>query len=771
MNKSDLLIRPREYFSRDGQKKLSAAIVNERHKAHLDTQGEFVRVVLEARAEMVWKQKQKAEAQRELREKVMKERRKHRRALRVATAQEEGCSLEQADATEVNELSGGAVSACDTGTHRPEGDGGESNLVSSEMESIRDIEDRKEKMLEEEERKFQAKRVQIAREKMIRVGELRRAQAVSQAENHAEETLRQKMVAMKEEQHKQHLLEHRFGQEKVRLQRVEEKQQAEVKLREQAIAQQLQMQEAWQRAEEKRLEREKIFTLRKLSFVERRAQKMKRIEVERSQTLSNIAEAGEKAEKERKRAEKKREKRAAERQSRLKRENAAQREEQEARAQKIREAEKLARQNHREKLEQHIREVEMRQLSAAQTAERERSRKIQEDFANRAAMREEKQKRAKGAVLARVAAHEETQQRAAERQMVLQEQAAAQQELMSERLRLAHIKKEAHIKRLARRREYQREQNLAKLQKKQEQMSTHQDRREGITARRKAAAQRFLMAELEMRREAAAGQERLRFENIEITLSPKQPIAPQQRRTPSRTINDSEGETGCEGPRTQRLRQLHSQKESALRLACPPLPSLQKQSHPEKSCEVDAEVDVFERAQQWLIQLENPNRRRQTKPSSQPKGGASGGNSGGGGRKPGADGSKRGVGDTRSQRSLDSAVNVLPRGKGYDLEDDEDDDDESSDYGSVDDFDDDQFDEAIKPSPLAALLEAAVTDSKGKIGVLTDTHLAEMDRAKNVAQGGIIMEALNGDLRAEWVRKKDELSKAEATKMSVLATR
>ena len=140
VTKKQLLIMPKKSFRRDGKKHLSPAITDERHKAHLDTQGEFVRVVLDKRAEYVLKERQKAEAQQELRSKLMKQKRAEIRAAKIAKAQEEGWSEGQ-----IEELEAGlGASAAGEGSDIEES----ISIELSELESIRDVEDRRERQQE-----------------------------------------------------------------------------------------------------------------------------------------------------------------------------------------------------------------------------------------------------------------------------------------------------------------------------------------------------------------------------------------------------------------------------------------------------------------------------------------------------------------------------------------------------------------------------------------------------------------------------------------------
>jgi hypothetical protein len=136
VTRAGLLVKPKSAFARDGKTKLRPEIVEERHKAHLAEQGENARVVLETRAELVLKQQQKEQAQREIRATAREERRKARRQARRREMEEQGQQYDS-DEFEVDE-------GADTVT---------------EAESIRDAEDARALKMEDEDRKFAEKRV------------------------------------------------------------------------------------------------------------------------------------------------------------------------------------------------------------------------------------------------------------------------------------------------------------------------------------------------------------------------------------------------------------------------------------------------------------------------------------------------------------------------------------------------------------------------------------------------------------------------------------
>eukprot|EP01049_Picozoa_sp_SAG25_P005575 SAG25_NODE_385_length_8737_cov_82.994675_9_plen_361_part_00 len=244
VTRAGLLVKPKSAFARDGKTKLRPEIVEERHKAHLAEQGENARVVLETRAGLVLKQQQKEQAQREIRATAREERRKARRQARRREMEEQGQQYDS-DEFEVDE-------GADTVT---------------EAESIRDAEDARALKMEDEDRKFAEKRVgssagnwildclarfggggggggrlqllngllrgraaqvAIAKAKMARAAEARRAQAEAVAEALAEQTEQQEAAWVAEEAKKRTLIAQRYARQQAKIERDEEKAAAEV---------------------------------------------------------------------------------------------------------------------------------------------------------------------------------------------------------------------------------------------------------------------------------------------------------------------------------------------------------------------------------------------------------------------------------------------------------------------------------------------------------------------------------------------------------------
>ena len=598
-----------------------------------------------------------------------------------------------------------------------------------------------------EEARFQARRIQLAKEKMAKAQEARFLQAEQAAQSHAEEMARQDAVVAKEDAKKALLLKQRFEADKLRLEREAEKEAQAQKSRHLAAQSEQQKEAAWARAEEGRIAREAAYLERKQSFVTKRAAKIKRINEQKAEEKSQIEALGAEAERQRMRAEAKRERQQQEKQEKMRSENAAQRAEQEARAREIQVRERTERETTRAQREHHLKDVEARQKAAELAANKERSRKKAEDFKQRSEvrpenpcphsrppylhpagggfsaglcevlthllavmvvqMREAKQKKATDGALQRVQEHEVRMAEAATRAMELQEQAAEQKELAAERLRLSHVKKEAHIARLQRRREYQREQTEAKLQQKQEQLDAHQERRKRVKQRRKAAAQKFLMAELEMRKLEKQEEDAMRLGKGLPMLSPRPPPGGPSSSRAGRTsaLSQRGSQVGSRAPgfRSERGigRTAAVQKELAGRLACPALPQVGAMGDSANSV---ASHDMFERAQQWMIESERAVGFR--KPTLPP------------GKKPGT----KPAAPTHMKPTWIDRDNTPPResGRGRISSDDDDSD--------MDDFDSDDDGTELKPSPLAILLEAAITDSKSKVGALTVAHMEAIDK-------------------------------------------
>ena len=210
---SDLRIRSKASF-RDGKRAVRSEILEERYKMHLELQAENIRIVLERRAEAILKDRRKTEAQKQLREQALH--RKRLDKLRKQETTKAQCAPESVGTQR-------SPQQVQDDNSRVETDLGGDSAVSY-VGSIRDLEEQRQRMLEEEDRRFAEKRMGIAKAKIERAAVQRRRQAEAEAEALAEQKSRQEQARLAEEQKKVVRLQQRRAREKERLQQQRDKQ-------------------------------------------------------------------------------------------------------------------------------------------------------------------------------------------------------------------------------------------------------------------------------------------------------------------------------------------------------------------------------------------------------------------------------------------------------------------------------------------------------------------------------------------------------------------
>ena len=560
----DDLARP---FRKVGKKVFLPEIAEQRYKAHETARNECIRLVLERRLEFVKHDRERAEERQRIRRRAIDAMREERR--RAALEADEWYDSDDSD-----ELAAMIKK-------RP-------TLEEEKEEAYR-------KMLEGDA-KYDARRLQIAKDKIERHAEERRVIDLAQAEQHMEKVVYEEELAEKEVERQEFLVAHRHEMDQKRLAdmkaKEEEAKREQIKAGEVAVKHEREA----ERVEVLRKEREAVMQARKKVFASEHARKLARLKEEHAAEEAQANTKANAAERQREVKERRRQRRFAKAQAEKLERERKKRKAQKERVQVLVKAERVRQEEVRDETERKLAEAEEAKAKADAETAKVRSQQQAEEFAARNAMRKAKAQAAADLQAKRQAEHAAKREAAAIREAELLVQQKKEQAILRDQLHLKKEKKQAHVRRQQRQYEHLRDLARQKKEVKENQVKEMKSKQSARQEKRRQAAQDFVVAEQLLRREEEKQAEAARYNAAHSYLDLG------SKRGGSRASRASSAASNASSSsRSPRTRRAAAQKESAVRLACAALPALNEDGTSVPSAVSQDHRELFARAQRYAL--------------------------------------------------------------------------------------------------------------------------------------------------------------------------